>query len=74
MAERYSVNTRYWGGSAVPRLNPKCVDTSLNAKLAGPWPEPLVRETSRQNCVQETAGSKRRLDRDNTQLPDRFRK
>jgi hypothetical protein len=74
MAEKYDVNDRYWGGSGTPRLNPSCVDPRLNAKLRPDWPRPMVRATSAGNCVRETPDGKRRLDRDNTMLPDKFRK
>jgi hypothetical protein len=70
----YSVNQRYWGGDGEPRLNPKCVDRELNAKLRPSWPSPMVRATSGARGVPEPPDGKRRLDRENTNLPDRFRK
>jgi hypothetical protein len=73
MAEKYDVNDRYWGGSGEPRLNPRCVDARLNAKLRPDWPSPGVRATSGGNPVPEPNRS-RRLDRENTNLPGRFRK
>jgi hypothetical protein len=75
-AEKYDLNVRYWGGSMEPRLNPKCVDRELNAKLrpSPNWPSPMVRATSDGRTVPEPPDGKRRLDQENTKLPDRFRK
>ena len=73
MSEKYDLNDRYWGGSGEPRLNPRCVDPRLNAKLRPDWPSPGVRATGGGNPVSEPNRG-RRLDRENTNLPGRFRK
>ena len=38
MAEHYNANDRYRGGSFEARLNPKCVNPELNAKLGPRMP------------------------------------
>lgn len=70
MGYRYRTGDRVFGGSMEPVLNPKLVETQLNAKLGPDRPRPLVRETSTSGSVASTGpGAARRA---LIGLPSRF--